>query len=101
MDKMLNMLRSYAEAGTYRRVPMSREIYADAFTPIEVMRTLRAASRHCYLLESAEDRQQWGRSSFLGYAPVMEITCTDGHVTITEGKEDEEKTTKEFDTEHP
>lgn len=101
MDKMLNMLRSYAEAGTYRRVPMSREIYADAFTPIEVMRTLRAASRHCYLLESAEDRQQWGRYSFLGYAPVMEITCTDGHVTITEGKEDEEKTTKEFDTEHP
>ena len=82
-------------------MPVSREIYADAFTPIEVMRTLRAASRHCYLLESAEDRQQWGRYSFLGYAPVMEITCTDGHMTIAEGKEDEEKTIREFDTEDP
>lgn len=101
MDKTLDMLRSYAEEGTYKRVPVSREIYADAFTPIEVMRTLRAASRHCYLLESAEDKQQWGRYSFLGYAPVMEITCTDGHVTLTEGKEDEEKTVREFDTEHP
>lgn len=59
-DKMLDMLQSYAGTGVYRRVPVSREIYADAFTPIEVMRTLRAASRHCYLLESAEDRQQWG-----------------------------------------
>lgn len=43
-DKMLNMLQSYAGTGIYRRVPVSREIYADAFTPIEVMRTLRAAS---------------------------------------------------------
>lgn len=100
-DKMLNMLQSYAGTGIYRRVPVSREIYADAFTPIEVMRTLRAASRHCYLLESAEDRQQWGRYSFLGYAPVMEITCTDGHMMIAEGKEDEEKTIREFDTEDP
>lgn len=101
MDEMLKMLQSYADSRTYRRVPVSREIYADAFTPIEVMRTLRAASRHCYLLESAEDRQQWGRYSFLGYAPVMEITCTDGHMIITEGKEDEEKTTRKFDTENP
>ena len=80
---------------------MSRELYADAFTPVEVMRTLRAASRHCYLLESAEDKQRWGRYSFLGYAPTMEITCTDGHVTITEGAEEEERKRREFDTDHP
>ena len=94
-------LQSYAENGKYRRVPISRELYADAFTPVEVMRTLRAASRHCYLLESAEDKQRWGRYSFLGYAPTMEITCTDGHVTITEGAEEEEKTRRELNTEHP
>ena len=92
-------LQSYAENGKYRRVPISRELYADAFTPVEVMRTLRAASRHCYLLESAEDKQRWGRYSFLGYAPTMEITCTDGHVTITEGAEEEEKTRRELNTE--
>ena len=101
MKNMLETLRSYAETGKYRRVPVSRELYADAFTPVEVMRTLRAASRHCYLLESAEDKQRWGRYSFLGYAPTMEITCTDGHVTIAEGAEEEDKKRKEFDTDHP
>ena len=92
MDKTLEQIRSYAEQGRYKRVPISKELYADAFTPISVMRTLRAASKHCYLLESAEDRQQWGRYSFLGYAPTMEITCTDGRVIISEGHEDEDKT---------
>ena len=101
MKNMLETLRSYAEAGKYKRVPVSRELYADVFTPVEVMRTLRAASRHCYLLESAEDKQRWGRYSFLGYAPTMEITCTDGHVTITEGAEEEEKNRREFDTDLP
>lgn len=101
MDRIWNMIQSYAGLGEYRRFPISRELYADAFTPVEVMRSLRAASRHCYLLESAEDKQRWGRYSFLGYAPVMEITCTDGHVTILEGKEEEEKTRREFTTDHP
>ena len=101
MKNMLETLRSYADAGKYKRVPISRELYADAFTPVEVMRTLRAASRHCYLLESAEDKQRWGRYSFLGYAPTMEITCTDGHVVITEGGEEEEKVSRAFDTDHP
>ena len=101
MDKTLEQIRSYAEQGRYKRVPISKELYADAFTPINVMRTLRAASKHCYLLESAEDRQQWGRYSFLGYAPTMEITCTDGRVIISEGHEDEDKTRREVLTDHP
>ena len=101
MDKTLEQIRSYAEQGRYKRVPISKELYADAFTPISVMRTLRAASKHCYLLESAEDRQQWGRYSFLGYAPTMEITCTDGRVIISEGHEDEDKTRREVLTDHP
>lgn len=100
-EKTLKLIRSYAETGGYKRVPVSRELYADAFTPVEVMRCLRAASRHCYLLESAEDRQQWGRYSFLGYAPSMEITCTGGVLTVTEGKEEEEKKRKTFHVDHP
>ena len=50
MDKTLEQIRSYAEQGRYKRVPISKELYADTFTPISVMRTLRAASKHCYLL---------------------------------------------------
>ena len=40
MEKMLETVRYYAGTGKYRRVPVSRELYADAFTPIEVMRSL-------------------------------------------------------------
>ena len=101
MNEILEMIQNYAASGKYKRVPVSRELYADAFTPISVMRTLRAASRHCYLLESAEDRQQWGRYSFLGYAPTMEITCMDGKVVILEGNEEDEKIKREVQTDHP
>jgi anthranilate synthase component 1 len=51
------------------------------------MRTLRAVSRHCYLLESAEAHQQWGRYSFLGYAPTLELNCRAGQVTIRRGED--------------
>ena len=46
------------------------------------MRILRKESRHGYLLESAGQTEQWGRYSFLGYDPSMEITCTDGKMRI-------------------
>lgn len=101
MEHTLDMMNQYAKSGEYRRIPISRELYADTFTPIEVMRTLRAASRHCYLLESAEDKQQWGRYSFLGYAPTMEITCTNGSLTIRAGKEEEEKSEQVIQTRTP
>ena len=54
-----------------------------------------------FLVRCAEDRQQWGRYSFLGYAPSMEITCTGGVLTVTEGKEEEEKKRKTFHVDHP
>lgn len=84
-----------------RRIPVCRELFGDAFTPIEVMRTLKAASRHCYLLESAENDQKWGRFSFLGYAPTMELTCMDGVMTIRRGAEEEEQEVETFTTDHP
>ena len=57
-------------------------MYSDRYTPVEVMRILRKESRHGYLLESAGQNEQWGRYSFLGYDPSMEITCTDGKMRI-------------------
>ena len=94
-------VKRLAASGDYRRIPVYRELYADAFTPIEVMRTLRAASRHCYLLESAEDNEQWGRYTFLGYAPVMELTCMDGVLRIVAGAEDGDKKETITKTDHP
>ena len=46
------------------------------------MRILRKEGRHGYLLESVGQTEQWGRYSFLGYDPSMEITCTDGKMRI-------------------
>lgn len=71
-------IHQLAATGQYRRVPVCRELYADRYTTIEILRKLRKASRHCYLLESASQTEVWGRYSFLGYRPTMEITCTDG-----------------------
>ncbi|MCC8136774.1 MAG: anthranilate synthase component I [Clostridiales bacterium] len=85
MYPSLEEAKQIAASGEYRRIPVCREMLSDRFTPIEVMRTLRAASRHCYMLESAEAHQQWGRYTFLGYAPTLELTCADGVVKLRTG----------------
>ena len=87
MYPTIENIKEIAAKGQYKRVPVCREVYADRYTAVEVMRTLRKASRHCYLLESASQTEVWGRYSFLGYEPTMEITCTDGTMKIrrTEG----------------
>ena len=93
MYPTLETIRRLAQTKEYRRIPLCRELYADRYTPVEVMRILRKASRHCYLLESASQTEVWGRYSFLGYEPSMEITCTDGTLKIrttdAEGKTEE------------
>ena len=97
----LQTVKQIAAGGAYKRVPVCCEILSDTYTPVEVMRILRKASRHCYLLESASQEEAWGRYSFLGYDPTMEITCLDGEVTIREnlGNGIETVTTKHVD--HP
>lgn len=69
----------------YKTVPVSCQLYSDQRTPIEVLRILRNVSSHCYILESMEDNRRWGRYTFLGYDPQMEITCVDGKVQIKAG----------------
>lgn len=101
MYPSLEQVRRIAASGDYRRIPVSRELLSDRFTPVEVMRTLRAASRHCYLLESAESGGRWGRYSFLGYSPILELTCTDGALRIRCGAEGGEKTETVSRTSHP
>lgn len=68
-----------------KRIPMKMEFYADTVTPVIAVRRLKKASHHCFLLESAEQARRWGRYSFLGYDPAMEITCQNGIAKITEG----------------
>lgn len=76
----INEVKQYANQ--YKRVPVSMELYADQYTTIEVLRILQNASHHCYLLESASQDEQWGRYSFLGYQPKLEITCLNHDLKI-------------------
>lgn len=87
--------RKYASEG-YGAIPVSRTIPADVRTPIETLRALIREDDHCYILESVEDRQRWGRYTILGFEPVLEFVCDDGEVRITaDGR------TEEFSTDDP
>lgn len=97
----LQTVKQIAAGGAYERVPVCCEILSDTYTPVEVMRILRKASRHCYLLESASQEEAWGRYSFLGYDPTMEITCLDGEVTIRENLGDGTETVTTKHVDHP
>ena len=70
----------------YKVVPISMEIMSDIKTPMQVLRILKGVSSHCYMLESVENQEKWGRYTFLGYDPKLEITCTNGVMTVKNGK---------------
>ena len=89
----LEQARAIAAQGGFRKIPVSRDILSDFTTPIEVLRVLRNHSSHCFLLESAEDSQRWGRYTFLGFEPRLEVTCTNGTLRIRGEKTEERATT--------
>lgn len=62
----------------YRAVPVAGELFSDVRTPIEVLRILKNVSSHCFLFESVENQEIWGRYTFLGFDPKEEIAFTGG-----------------------
>ena len=80
---VLEDIKKIAQTGEYRVVPVSCEILSDICTPIEAMKILKNVSTHCYMLESAQADEKWGRYTFLGYDPKMEITCMDGEMNAS------------------
>ena len=91
-----------AGTGEYRVIPLSTEMYADMVTPVDVLKKLKNASKHCFILESAEDTKNWGRYTFLGFDPTLEITCLNGLMKIEGGNiSDTVSKTKTFNTDNP
>ncbi len=66
----------------YNTIPVSKEFYADIITPITLLRRISGISKRFFLLESIEGGEKWGRYSFLGYDPIMRVTCKNKVVTI-------------------
>src|SRR5215471_7713828 len=91
----LEEAKQIANSGQYRVIPLSTEMYSDMETPIDVLQKLKNVSGHCFILESAEDTKNWGRYTFLGFDPKLEITCLNGEMNITSDK------TKTFNTDNP
>ena len=75
-------VQKIAATGEYKALPVSCEMLSDICTPIEALRILKNVSSHCYLLESVAEKEKWGRYTFLGYDPKMEITCVDGEMKV-------------------
>ncbi len=78
----LSEVKQIAETGKYDVLPVSLELFSDFTTPIETMKILQNVSTHCYMLESAQARESWGRYTFLGFDPKLEITCIDGDMKV-------------------
>ncbi len=83
------MFLSYEKAQQYEKdydmIPLCKEIYADIVTPISLLRRLKEIDSKYYLLESVEGGKQWGRYSFLGVNPLLQISCKNGFVTMKSG----------------
>lgn len=75
-------VKKISSEGRYRILPVSCEILSDICTPIEAMGILKQVSSHCYMLESVADKEKWGRYTFLGFDPKLEITCRDGEMKV-------------------
>ena len=76
----LEEVKKIAQTGQYKVLPVSCEILSDICTPMEALKVLKNVSTHCYMLESVAEKEKWGRYTFLGFDPKMEITCSNGEM---------------------
>jgi len=74
----------------YKKIPVCEEILSDIITPIALLKKLKAVSKHCYILESVEHQEHYGRYTFLGYNPLKVMTCINNVVTIKDLASNEE-----------
>ena len=81
----LEEAKEILKGGDYKRIPIKTELNSDMLTPLMVIRRLKKVSRHCFMLESAEADKKWGRYTFIGFDPTLEITCQDGNLRIRSG----------------
>lgn len=79
-DEIKDLLKDYS------MIPICKEIYADVITPISLLRKMETFDKNFFLLESVEGGEKWARYSFLGYEPVLHITCKNGKVTQKSGE---------------
>ncbi|MBR1571938.1 MAG: anthranilate synthase component I family protein [Lachnospiraceae bacterium] len=90
-----------AKTRKYKRMPVAIEMLSDGITTIEAVRRLRETSKQCYILESAGQNETWGRYSFLGFNPILEVTCQDGDVSVKRNDSDGKTLLQSYEVTHP
>lgn len=57
----------------YKVHPVFYEIMSDSFTPIHIFKALQRGEENAFILESVSNGEQWGKYSFIGINPLMQI----------------------------
>lgn len=65
-------------SGQYAYLPVFTSCYVDTETPITVFKRFEEDSPNCFLLESAEGGERWGRYSFLASNPLAILRTENG-----------------------
>jgi len=78
----LKTVQEFAKQDVYKTIPVYTEVLADTRTPIQVLQALKNVSSHSFLLESVTGHENWGRYTFLGYDPTLEIQCINGTLKL-------------------
>jgi anthranilate synthase component 1 len=89
----LNEALSYDKQ--YNTIPVSLSTPLVDKSPMEILNRLQKISKHCFLLESCEDSKVWGRYTYIGFNPSLEITQKGKKLCIKSG------TTIEIDCDKP
>ncbi len=80
----LSESKEILKTGEYQSFPISCSIDAEKSSS-DIFRILKNVSHNVFILESAEAQESWGRYTFLGFDPKLEITCADHTVKIKSG----------------
>ncbi len=67
---------------TYNTVPVIYELLVDEYTPVQLFNCMHEKFRNCFILESVDNKDQWGRYSYVGIDPKAEITLKDHNAVI-------------------
>lgn len=71
----------------YRLVPVFYEILSDTVTPIRIYKALSENEENAFILESVDNKEKWGRYSFIGVNPKLEVKITN-HMAEVVSKDD-------------
>lgn len=88
IERSMNMLFPSKEEvkkllTNYKTVPVFHETLIDSATPVRLFAGLREKYDNCFILESVDNTEQWGRYSFIGIDPKKEIKIFGDKAEIT------------------